>query len=118
MDILNQTAIAVFYGSADSGTYTRAGGFSGLGMKPKEKKYNGTITLTYDYSASEVTVNPWDAPWGKSYPGDPNWAFDTGFVHGLHGGPRPSHMGWTWNGVTQTDSPFDFIVNSIDETIS
>lgn len=115
MQEINKQAAANFYGGGSAGTYSRTGGFDNLGANPEESGSGKTITLTYKYSASDLSVNGWDSPWGISYPGSPDWAFDTGFVHGVHGGPRPSGLGgWSWNGVSQSTPIWEMIVEGIN----
>ena len=118
MHIINQTAINLFYGGGSSGTYNRSGGFNALDKEPDESWSKTKVTLLYTYEAGDVSVNPWQAPWKDTpYPGDSGWAFDTGFVNGLHGGPRPTRGGWSWAGVQQTPSPWERIV-ALSDSIS
>lgn len=97
--------------------YERTGGFKNLGKMPVEKQIGNKIELTYKYTADDLTVNEWDSPWGIHYPGEPQWAFDTGFVHGLHGGPRPHKTSggikWSWSGVPQSTPIWELIVQGV-----
>lgn len=114
MDVINRNAIDAFY-ERPSGTYGRVPGFYSLCVQPKEIKKKRGIDLVYTYSASDVSVNSWQSPWGIEYPGDSGWAFDTGFVHGYHGGPRPDGKNsWTWEHTLKTKSPWDIIAEGID----
>ena len=111
---ISQEAADDFYGVGSSASYERTNGFLELGENPKETLSGNTLTLTFTYKASDLSVNEWDSPWGIHYPGEPDWAFDTGFVHGLHGGPRPAGRGkWTWNGVQKSTPIWDIITQKI-----
>lgn len=113
MQAINKNAANNFY-SVDSGTYDRTGGFSMLGEQPEEKKSGKKIILTYKYRASDLTVNEWDSPWGVHYTGSPDLAFETGFIHGLHGGPRPAGMGsWSWSNVKQSEPIWEIIAAGV-----
>lgn len=108
IDFLEKSGISVYTG------YERTYGFLYLGENPQEKLKGNTLTLTFIYKASDLSVNEWNSPWGVYYPGSPEWAFDTGFVHGLHGGPRPTRKGkWTWNGVPKSMPIWDIIKEKI-----
>ena len=114
MKLINFTAISLFYSGGPAGSYNRVPGFFSLDKDPEESWEDKGVILTYTYSAGDVSVNSWDAPWGVTYPGSSEWAFDTGFVHGIHGGPRPAAFGWTWNGVAKSASPWETIVSLAD----
>lgn len=114
MNEINRNAINEFY-SVDQGTYNRTGGFNIFVKEPDEKKVGKKTILTYTYKGVDVAVNPWMSPWDIEYTGDSSWAFDTGFVHGLHGGPRPRYDGWSWDGVKKTEPIWEIIVKGINQ---
>lgn len=106
MEIINRKAVEDFYSyesEAEAFPYYRTEGFYDLGNKPEEIKKGNTLELVYKYSASDLRVNEWLSPWGILYHGEPAWAFDTGFVHGFHGGPTfVSGFGWKWLAMEST----------------
>ena len=95
--------------------YDRTGDFANLAKTPKEVKKGKGIDLIYEYSANDLGVNEWYSPWGINYPGSSEWAFDTGFIHGLHGGPRPAGKNlWNWGEVQRSTPIWDLIVEGIE----
>ena len=112
MKEINKQAMDAFY-SVNNKTYNRTNGFFQLGEKPIEKIEGNKLTLTYVYSASDLTVNKWLSWWGVEYDGDPEWAFDTGFINGYHGGPRPVRGGWTWASTKQSTPILDIILDGV-----
>ena len=114
MQAINQSAANSFY-SVGSGTYNRTGGFSNLGIIPEEQGKGKKKVLIYRYVSSDLTVNEWLSPWGVVYPGNPDLAFETGFVNGLHGGPRPAGKGgkWSWANVKKTEPIWEMIADGV-----
>lgn len=93
-------AINTFYADYTPFLYKRAFGFSNLAKFYFDDVATETkdgYLLKFRFSADDVTVNPFER-FGDGQ-GSPEWAFDTGFVHGYHGGPniQPYHsMGGIW----------------------
>lgn len=117
MDDINQDAVKNFY-SYKSGAkqfpYDRTTSFNSFVSDPKEIIKGDKYYLIYEYSASTVTVNPWASPYGV-LDGDPEWAFETAFIHGYHGGPiyDMALKKWTWD-IAQTDPIWDLICKGVD----
>ena len=117
MDEINQDAVDNFY-SYKSGAkkfpYWRTGSFNSFVSDPEETIIGDKYYLIYDYSALTVTVNEWQAPWGL-LEGDPEWAFETAFIYGYHGGPEQRFplKGWSWD-VAKTDPIWDLICEGVD----
>ena len=126
---INKNAVDNFY-SVGSGSYNRTESFFNVVNHDPDESYSDTeCTLVYKYSSSDVSVNPWESPWGITYPGNPEYAFISGFEHGFHGGPKPTTIeslydfqniktkgGWTWARTKKTTSISDLIdegINSI-----
>lgn len=115
MKQVNKSAVEAFY-SEPHGSYDRTDSFfEVVSHEPDEKYTDNSCILTYTYSASDVTVNPWEAPWGKTYEGKPEKAFETAFEHGLHGGPRPTRGGWSWQPVNKSTPIIELIDRGIEE---
>lgn len=96
IDKYTDNLIAKYY-SRSSGSYNRTGSFKDINRHSyiTELSQGSMYIITYEFYASDVTVNPW----GK-FPGSNEWAFDAGFIHGYHGGPRPIGNGvWGWDDV-------------------
>lgn len=106
-------AINMFYADYSPHMYKRAFGFSNLAnfwfddvATPIENGYR----LTFRFSADDVAVGSFSIfhhikgsisgdEVEDVVEGSPEWAFDSGFVHGYHGGPNfpPYHsMGGVW----------------------
>ena len=100
-----------FYNSYAPETYDRTESFCNLGQKDPEIRRTSDglgIEMVFRFGADEVTVNPWG---GCS--GDPQQAFDADYVNGYHGGPRRVASGYSWDPVPKTESPFDYIVKTL-----
>ena len=99
------TAINAFYGDYTPHYYNRVPGFSNLANfsfdSVAEETSSGYL-LTFSFDAGDVAVNDFVMKIGDKEivrPSSPEWAFDSGFVHGYHGGPKfpPHHsMGGIW----------------------
>ena len=114
MKEVNTNAVKEFY-SAPHPTYDRTNSFfTVVSHDPKEEYFDNGCLLTYKFSSSDVSVNPWASPWGKTYDGNPEIAFFTAFQDGYHGGPRPVKGGWSWDRTTKTESIMDLIQDGID----
>ena len=114
MKQINTNAVQEFY-SAPHPSYNRTGSFSTVvAHEPKEEYSDDGCLLTYRYSSSDVSVNPWLSPWGKEYDGNPEIAFSTAFNEGYHGGPRPAKGGWSWANVTKTDPIIELIERGME----
>lgn len=107
-------AVSTWYGAAGPGSYNRAGGLNILSsVQPSEEWSDTRCTLTWTFDDS-IAVNPWEAPWDITYPGNGEQAMDKAFNKGLHGGPRPwGSFGWTWNGVPGSTPIHDLIINGV-----
>ena len=127
---INNSAVEQFYGTS-SGSYGRTGSFSNVVQREPQIEYSGNgCTLTYTYSSSDVAVNSWSSSWGITYPGNPEYAFISGFEHGSHGGPKPTTIeslydfqniktkgGWTWAKTNVTTPIIELIeqgMNNLD----
>ena len=80
-------------------------------IEPAVSIGGNSATLTYTFEPP--AVNGWDAPWGVSYPGNPEIALATAYDSGYHGGPKPlwdsekgtyNFAAWTWS-RTQKSTP-------------
>ncbi len=106
-------AINTFYADYSPHMYKRTFGFSNFAnfwFEDVAKPIKDGYRLTFKFSADDVTVGTISFPHsingdisevgtGNIRNGDPEWAFDSGFVHGYHGGPNfpPYHtMGGIW----------------------
>lgn len=111
MKMISKSAIAAFYADyRPLHGYVRTYGFYNLikpNMRCKETIKGSTISLVFDFDSFDVQV---------SQDGDPDWAFDSGFISGFHGGPH--NMGnrtYSWTPVPKMKkSPWDIITDYVN----
>lgn len=113
-----ETAVNDFYGAASPGNYGRTGGLANINKPPSESWTDHSVTLTYTFSSGDISVNSWESPWGITYPGSTEHAFDKAYDEGLHGGPKPLGGGssgfWTWDRTQQSTPLGELIMQGID----
>ena len=115
-DIIEASVLG-FYASASPGNYARTIGLHNINKPPAESWTDNSVTLTYTFSSGDISVNSWESPWGTTYSGDPEKAFDKAYDEGYHGGPKPLHglgNGWFWDATQQSTPIGDLIWQYID----
>lgn len=111
-----------FYAGASQGTYSRTLSILNIAnTEPTESWDSNSVTLSYTFDSSEISVNPWKAPWrNEPYEGDPEIAFGVAYDVGYHGGPRPVYVNkrrtgdWTWERTAQSTPIGELIWEYID----
>lgn len=76
---VSKFAIDNFYSDYEPWVYRRVYGLKNLFTISKKEIPKGYL-LTYEYNADNI--------FNKPHHGDYEWAFDTAFIHGMHGEPR------------------------------